>query len=392
MYHDEKAALWTAALFMAIPAFSLTGVIFTRETILLFSWTLALFLFYQAAGAPDKTSGLFVWILLGAAIGLGALASPIMLFFYLVMLICLAAPDRRPLLRTAGPYLSLAIGLCAVPIAVVSDSRLAIVSAHAEGGLLYFCAQQAVLITPLIFCLILYALHRLFYGEKGFRSVYLFAFCIPVLVFSSLACFLTDQRAGIATPGYLTGLAAIACCFFRSGMKPTGPSRAKALSAVVIYTAMAMALYITAISHFPAINRLPAGLDPVLEMRGWKDLGSQINSISGTLDQPSLVSEDCGVAAELAFYTKGLPVGCVTMDGRIVPMGTLQKSGRGDGQKTPPVIVTADNRGIPAALAAFCRKSSRKGVSVKQKGRELRSYAVFICYNSEDPQGGPGND
>jgi|WetSurMetagenome_2_1015567.scaffolds.fasta_scaffold00480_8 membrane-associated phospholipid phosphatase len=401
MYHDEAAALWAAVLLMVVPVFSISGVTFTFETPLVFFWILSLFLFYRAAGIEDKTSAPRIWIFLGVSMGLGLLTSYLMLFFYIGMLIALIMSDRKCLLKTAGPYISIAIGLCAVLLLNLADGRTMIVDAgeavHSATGLMQFVRRQAVIITPVMLCLIFYALHRLFYGDKGFRSTYLFAFSIPVLIFSFITCMLVSRQPGLAITGYLTGLIAVAAFFFRADEELPLTSGMKMLRRVVVCVAVAMALLVTAISHFPAINKLSPEFDPVTELRGWRELGAEVGALAGEYKKEGpaqIISDSCGIAAELAFYVKGNAIiSCIDSAGRHIALGRAKthssQPDRTAAYGGAAIIVTAGSGVMPSAMDNSCERVREKKISLAHKGRQFKSYSAFICYNFIEMQGGP---
>jgi hypothetical protein len=109
----------------------------------------------------------------------------------------------------------------------------------------------------------------------------------------------------------------------------------------------------------------------------------------------SIISDDCGISAELAFYMKDRPVtSCINPAGRYI---TLSRTGTHSYQSgndisvgtRPTIVVTAGGRNIPSTIGNSCERTAKKNISVKHKGREIKSYSAFICYNFRDLQGGP---
>jgi len=406
MYNDEAPALWAVVLLMVVPAFSLSGVILSYESVLVFSWMLSLFLFYRAAvSAEGPAAHKSVWLCLGVSAGLGLLADYMMFFFYIGMFLCLLMSDRRHLLKTAWPYISVVTGLIVFSLTGLIETHTLridtgpdITVSMAQGAdLMQFAVKQAVFITPIVFCLVFYALHRLFYRDRGFRSTYLFAFSIPVLIFSFISCMLVNHQPALAVTGYLTGLIAVAALFFRSERSAGVISAGR----VIVYAAVAVALSVTAISHFPTLNRFSPKFDPVLELRGWKELGAAVGDLagrSGNNKQVSIISDNRLIAAELAFYSKGRPViWYIGPPGRHITLNMAMTScdygmsGSGAGvypERKTAIVVTEGGGGVPAYLAGSCENAGQEQISLKHKGRELKSYSAFICYNFRDMQGG----
>jgi undecaprenyl-diphosphatase len=394
MYQDEKPALWAAVLLMVVPAFSLSGVTLTHEAPLFFFWILSLLLFNRAARpAADPSSDLGIWISLGVSLGLGLLTSYSMSFFCLGIFIALLMSDRKYLLKTAGPYVSVAIGLSFLLILNIINGRAVGMDTGNAGfsisGFMQFIWRQAVIISPVVLGLIFYALHRLFYGDRGFRSTFLFAFSVPALIFSFIACMQVNHQPGLAVAGYLTGLIAVAVLFFRSGAAVEPGPRKELVGRIVVCAAIAVALMVTLISHFPSANKVSPEFDPVIELRGWKELGAEVGALydKHKTEGPALIiSDSCGIAAELAFYVKGNSgTLCMDSSGRYVALnraetisGQIASAGE---NAAVALVVTAGDRDIPPAIGKACGKIEKKIMTVKHKGRKLKAYSLFICYN-----------
>jgi undecaprenyl-diphosphatase len=413
IYHDEAVALWAALLLLVIPAFSLAGVMFTNYSALIFFWILSLYLFYRAI-QPEadarryKKDQPLIWIYLGISIGLGLLTSYMMALFCAGMLIFLLMSDKRFLLKTVGPYVSFVISLCPVLIwiaingfAGTGEVKLPDEAAGFWGtDLIRLLWQQILLITPIILALIFFALHNLYYKDRGFRSTYLFAFSIPVIILSFFAYIMGGHKPGLSITGYLTGIIAIAFFFFKSDGVKELTSRIRMLRGALIWAAVAIALFVTVISHFPNMIKLSAKMDPAIEFRGWRELGSEVSALYryNKANGPVLIISDrCGISSELAFYVTGHPTTyCINAAGQYVALRgmkmdteRLQKEATSTTNATNAIVVTEGDSDMPSAINKACDRVEKKILTVRHKGHELKAYSLFICYNFRAPQTGP---
>ena len=107
--------------------------------------------------------------------------------------------DRRYLLRTIKPYSAVLVSLIVFSPVIIWNARHDWVTlrhtagqAHLAEGFTVsirsfgeFLGSQAGIVTPVIFILIFFALHKLYHSEKGYRSFFLTAFSSPSLPFSA---------------------------------------------------------------------------------------------------------------------------------------------------------------------------------------------------------------
>ncbi len=409
IYHDEAVALWASALLLLIPAFSLAGVMLSTDSALIFFWLLSLYLFYQAIRPEEDVirnnkDRLLIWLCLGLTIGLGLLTSYMMAAFPVGMFIFLLMTDRKFLLETIGPYFSLVTGLLTIFIWIAANGwswtaevRLPDEAIRSIGtGLISVIWQQVLYITPIILALIFVALHKLFYKDMGLRSTYLFAFSIPVIMLAFCSSIILDGREGVSTAGYLTGLIALASFIFRADNMAGQTADKGKLRKAVFMAAAALAFFVTAISLFPNMMKLSANLDPVIELRGWRELGSEVSNMlrSNKANGPFLIiSDSCRISAELAFYVSGRPTTyCVNSAGQYTALSGMKmdterfrKEATLAAKTVNALIVTAGDRDMPETINRDCSRVEKQVLKVRHKGRELKAYSLFICYNFRAP-------
>jgi membrane-associated phospholipid phosphatase len=405
LYHDEAVALWAALLLMVIPMFSLPGLIMTHESPLLFFWILSLYLFYGTVkpGSEDTLQAKVLtvrWIQLGIAVGIGLMAGWTMLLFYAGMLIYLLMSDRKYLLKTVNPYIFIAISTCPLLI-LTAVSGLPAVSESAQmtegrgllmNNLTQLFLHQAVIMTPIMLVLIFYALHDLFYKKRCSQSIYLFAFSIPVMIISFVSGMLLNHIPDLAIIGYVTGILAVAYLFFRKDEDKGLTSHIRNARRAAIWTAMATAIMVAALSLFPSLNILSPKIDPVMEFRGWKELGTEVSALYNehrAAARTVLVSDACGISSELAFYVSGYPeTYCMPSKGQTYKM---KPKGTGSGlsavkdlsslKAERAIIVNEGDRKNLSHSGFACGTVGKKSIKIYHKKRELKAYTAFICYN-----------
>jgi membrane-associated phospholipid phosphatase len=416
MYADESAALWSAMIFQAVPLFAAFGIIFSIDSPFVFFWMLSLYLFYRAAGERSATDmnheqGLSAWVLLGVSIGLGLLTKYTMAFFYPGIFLFLVMSKRRYLLKTIKPYAAVFVSLIVFSPVVIWNMQHDWVTlrhtagqAHIAEGFVFslrsfgeFLGSQAGIVTPVAFVLIFYTLHRLFYCAKGDRSIFLFAFSIPVIAFFLLKSIQGKVQANWAMTGYITGI--IALSWYFAGSSETRRNIAGADSwkkgKAVLWTCFATALIVTMVSHYPWVIKLPPKLDPSSRLRGWHQLSGAVDPAYRLLSGfgPVFVfSDSYQISSELAFYVHGHPKAyCINL-GRRMDQYDLwpgmnedaERIRREDGAAAQPVngiFVALGDIEMPLAVAEAFGAFEKRIVKVYDRGYELRTYSVFVCYN-----------
>ena len=401
MYNDEAAALGAALIFQILPLFAAFGVIFSIDSPFLFFWILSLYLFSRAV---DSEAGIGTWVLLGIAIGLGLLTKYTMAFFHAGIFLFLIMSDRRYLLKTVRPYAAVIISLIVFSPVITwifqhdwVTVRHTAGQAHVAEGLTLsigsfgeFVGSQIGVVTPVIFVLIFYALYKLFHDEKGYRSVFLFAFSVPIIAFFVLKSIQGKVQTNWAMTGYITGIIAVAWYFLRSGTPLlSGKKR------LLIGAGIAVALLVTVVSHYPRIINLPLKLDPSSRLRGWHQLRDEINPLYrdlATLGPVFVFSDRYQISSELAFYIAGHPnTYCINLGRRMdqydlwpsmnEDAARIRLMGGADAKPINGIYVTWGSSEVPPVVAKAFDRFEKKIVKVYDKGYELRVYTIIICYN-----------
>ena len=380
--YNAKVGAWAAGLMQVVPLFALYGVGMTPDTMLIFFWTLALFLFKRAedAGTPRA------WLVLGVAMGLGLLGKLAILFFYIpaVIVLLLSEGGRRQLERP-WPYVGFATSLVfLLPVAVWNSRhgwvnlKHEIAHANAAQGLSLsaasfgdFVGSQLAVVTPVVFVLMLYALIR-----RRKEDAFSFWFSIPIMAGFALKSILGKVQANWALVAYMTGTVAFAAVFV-GGFGRLG---AKLRRLAVIGIAIAVAA--TAAGYYPRILGelgVPAKHDPSKRLVGWRELGQEVSRFNRSLEGPRFIfSDQYAIASELAFYVEGQPrTYCANLGRRMNQYDLWPGFESFIGYNAIYVTQGKAGRRLPEA---FERMEEHAVVVRDGRGREVKRFKVFLCY------------
>lgn len=407
--NGNSIALISAILLQIIPLFAPFGVIFTIDSPFIFFWILSLYVFWKAVNntavgnqqSAVSSQGLKLWLFLGASIGLGLLTKYTMAFFYASAFLFLLFSEKRHLLKTSRPYAALFISLLVFSPVIIWNFQHDWVTikhtagqAHVSEGIklslktfIEFLISQIGIITPILFVMMCLAIFKLQKSESGPQSKFLFWFFVPVIAFFLLKSIQGKVQPNWAMTGYITGI--IAFARYLVGQRAKGKGQP-----VIAAIAILLALLVTVISHYPSIIKLPVKLDPSSRIRGWKELGIEVGKIHDSISgkgETFIFSDRYQVSSELAFYVKGNPRTYSVNLGRRMNQYDLWpdmnsyaaklRQNNGGERSINAVFVTIGDISMPAELADAFERFERKLFQVYDRGRLLREYSIFICYN-----------
>lgn len=390
-------ALASALILQAIPLFAAFGILFTIDSPFIFFWIISLYFFYKAITNESNAQWKY-WIISGIYIGCGLLTKYTMAFFPFCGMLFLFFSDKRYLLKTPKPYIACLISLAVFSPVIIWNIQHGWVTvlhtagqAHIADGITFsfknfidFLGSQIGVLTPLFFCLVIYAVFSLFVSDRSLQSKFLFFFSVPVVVFFLLKSCQGKVQANWAMFGYITGIIAAV----RFSLKDRSTARK-----IFLATSVAMALILTAISHYPSIVGLPQKLDPSARLRGWKELGQEVSSISEEMPKQSnlaLFSDSYQIASELAFYVHGHPATFSINLGRRMDQYDLwpdindwaESLRRQNADASiDGIFVKYGNEELPSVVAQAFGHYEKKIFRVYEHDHILREYSIFICYN-----------
>ena len=408
IFRSARAAFFAVVICGSMPLFVAGSILMTIDAPLVFFWTLALYSLFAAL--EENGRGRVRWALLGLALGLGFLAKyTILLFFLCCGVYGLFVPASRRCLKTAGPYLAVAVTfVLALPVVVwnwrhdwasflyvlertgvTSGSRRSWAATAGE-----FLGAQIAITSPLLFWALGAAMVRA--GRAGLRGndasqLFLFAFSIPLLAFFLLWSFYAPVEANWAACAYITGTVACAGWWDQLMSKAqNGPAKLRLAGVFVLVLLPGLAL--SGVAHFPQTLdslgiRLPLKLDPTARLQGWKELGTAVGEILANEGKDFvLVSHTYQIASEVAFYVPGRPRVYSVNLGRSINQYDIW-GGLEEIKGRDLLFLTDDEEPAARLMAANCEEmQKREAIETSYRGQRGRSFSVFVCRRYAGPR------
>lgn len=415
MFNDIRLAVLGASIFQIIPLYAPFGIIFTIDSPFIFFWILSLYLFWLAINETKKPfeNSTFknlinkyrFWFFLGLAIGCGLLTKYTMFFFFLCSLLFLLFTEKRNLLLTPSPYLSIFIALVVFsPVLLWNSQNDWVTLKHTAGHLglseglkisfrsfLEFLASQIGVITPIVFFIMFYSLFKI--DKADIKKSFLLYFCVPIFFFFLIKSFQSKVQANWAMHAYITGTIAFVIFYLDSERKTLLFKKVSMLHMLCLLGIM-IALGVTIISHYPSLLNLPVKLDPSSRLKGWKKLGEEVSVILRSLSDKGevvIISDSYQVSSQLAFYVENQPkTFCINLGRRMnqydlwVDLNSYIeniKENKG-GVKINAIFVRMGISDMPQEMMnSFDHFESRVLTVYDKSGNLLRHFTIFICYN-----------
>ena len=314
---DENTALLAATFVLLTPGNAGLCLLFTIDAPLLFSWTLALWLYWRAVQAPASWAR---WLLLGLTLGLGCLSKQMMLVFPVLMIVFAAVSrEDRGLLKNIRFWVACVLGLLfMIPVLKWNSEHGWITLEHTKhhfdaqklswGGLIGRFGKnvglQALIYTPVLFVALVLVLWRHFrgFGALSRGSRYLWIFSAPVLaVFLVLAL---RQDINPNWPAAFFVPAIVLAAAWLAGAEGVVWRRWTLRVAAAITLVLHLALLAVMITPLRTIKK-------VASLRGWKESGIQAQSWLEKMPRKDdtfvLVLGGRTDAALMAFYMPSHP-------------------------------------------------------------------------------------
>jgi hypothetical protein len=321
----------------SMPASWAGSVILTPDAPLAFFWILAMYGFHRAVAGEWQW-----WVWTGLALGAGFLAKYTILILAVAFVLYLMLVDRR-WWRTAGPYVAaLLMVVCMLPVFYwnwqhdwVSLKHTAAIGAQ-EGFsigrslsfVLEFLGGQLILVSPLLFFLMIWAIAFCVKRFRSNRDAALLALSsATLLLFYFVVSFRNQPQPNWAVCAWLG--ATVAFGWLWTLRQRARWNRWLVLWAIGLGCSIGGAARSTEMVYLlgepagPDDTRVrvfscefDAGADPTNELLGARELGAAVSRhLAGTSD--FVFSSRYQMTALLAFYVEGQPrTYCINIDGR----------------------------------------------------------------------------
>jgi len=316
---SENVGLWGVIAFNATPIFNVGAFVITTDSLSIFFWMAAMFIFWLAVEKSPRFS--VYWPLTGLLIGLGFLSRFTNAFEIICVLLVLAfAPRLRQEFKRPGLYWLLGIFvLCTIPPIVWNAQHAWITLTHlrTRGSLtedvgfrplepLKFFGEHFIFYSPLLFGALTWAVigswRRV---NQQFKVLFLFWFGLPVFAFY----FLLSMNH-VATPNWdavsFLGFGLLALHYWHERIETR---RVKGFVTAAILLGFIISLF-----SLDSDLLRSAGLrfwrsDPSDRLRGWKSMTAEVEKIRNELETKVgeklfLIADERHRASEISFYLR----------------------------------------------------------------------------------------
>jgi hypothetical protein len=353
IYRREGRALAVVAVALTFPLIAVGSSLMTIDAPYTCLWGWALVLGYHAV----RGGGRWVWPVLGLVVGLGILAKYTMVLFVPSLgLFLLTSAEHRPLLRRGGFWvMSSTAAVCCLPIVVWNAQHGWVTVLHLLGhggigltdpnqpppwlGPLIYVGQQCAMLLVFWFVAWVAAMiaHRPWH-EPDAGKRYLWWLSAPM--FLAFLAFSPKNGGGEMNwpvTAYLSGL--VLAAGWLEGQFVSATVWRRRLAWGGLTAACLVGVVLTGFIHYsdrlyPLMTRFMRPpkeesdfpirrLDPTCRLRGWRDLGAQVDLLRALVRQeegqdPVLAGSTWSLPGELGVYCNGHPqaysVGLVSGD------------------------------------------------------------------------------
>lgn len=289
-----RVGFWAALAYLVMPGVSVSSGFMTTDPPLMLAWALAVYALSRAL----LSGGTLWWALLGAAIGAGYLADPVMLVFVLGAL-GYALVHREGAPQPTGAWIAapIAIALAAPNIVwALRNGTLPPETGRMAFDLLgvgEFIGGQFAVFGPILFAALVVTVMRGKEWRRDWRLRLMLWLSLPVIALAALKAYLTDAPIHAAAPAYIAGSIAASTLLVRHNF-----SRLLQIS-VAIGTAVWVGYWSLASLYETRHAALPRNLDPFKNLRHYQPVcKAALATLSPT---GSLLADDSRLLAVCMF-------------------------------------------------------------------------------------------
>ncbi|WP_187648224.1 ArnT family glycosyltransferase [Nitrosophilus labii] len=306
---DEKIAFWSGAVFITLPAVSLSSMIISTDVVLLLFWSLTLLLFIKAL----KTNKDIYWITAGFSAGFGLLSKYTMIIFVIsVFLYIIFSKENRKFLKNPKLYMTMILAALVYMPNLIWNYRHHFVSflhtkeiSEIDRDLFHFdkmfefLGAQFGVFGPIFFAVLLFLIFKPFIKDDRFRLLY--SFTLPFLGIITLQSFLSRAFANWAAPTYIAATILVAAYLIYK-------NRVSVLKVgIAVNIVLALVVY-----HYHALANilnieLTSKNDPYKRVLGWSKLANEVSKVLNEYPKAKLLTDDREIMAQLIYYIKPHP-------------------------------------------------------------------------------------
>lgn len=306
LFQERPIAFWSALLFFTLPSIFFSSLIISTDVLLLFFWTVTLYLFIKAL----KTEKRKWWILAGITAGLGLLTKYTMIIFIISVFLYLFTSNKyKYVLKQSSLYMSMAISaLLYTPNLFWNYQNHFVSFLHTKeisqidkelfhfNKMFEFLGSQLGVFGPVFFIILIFLFIKPKITDENLKLLY--TFIVPFLLIITLQSFLSRAFANWAAPSYIAATILVAYYLIKNQKYK------------LLYFGLALNILISVIFyHYHSIMHLleiplTSKNDPYKRVSGWKQLGGKVEPFLHIHPMAKLLCDERTTMSELLYYVK----------------------------------------------------------------------------------------
>ena len=383
-----KIALWSAIVYLTLPAISFASGIMSTDLPLLFFWTLALWALQRLL----KVGSWMDAAALGILIGLGFLSKYAMVYFLICWAVFLVlSPQDRWILKSPKLALTLGLtGLVVLPnllwnagnefstIKHTGDNANLGVDLFNADSLIKFIGDQIVLMGPALFPLLIVAglgpFWLLIQKKSVERPMLLLAcFSIPILTIVTFQSFLSRANANWAATTYAAGTILVTAWLLKKDW------RRWVTGSVALHITVAAFLYTLTVN--PALIQTLGLGNAFKRVQGWDQIVQAVGQTAQDSPTGTILADDRLILTEMLYYGRDLGIPMRIWDYNQIVQSHYELKVPFDKSAEDPVLLVASDKEhskIRRILTKFAKTEFIRTVDVTVSDNPLRVRTVHL--------------